>query len=151
MLGKLSRWLRMLGYDVEYSNSLDDEQLIEIAKDQSRILLTRDLTLYRKASTQGIDTFFVEGATGVEKLANLARQFNLRLEIDATVSRCPKCNTRIQSISKEKVVDKVPKTTSSIYNEFWDCPGCGQVYWRGAHWKRINKTLEEARKMLGAT
>jgi len=47
------------------------------------------------------------------------------------------------------VVGKVPKTTASYDNEFWECPGCGQVYWQGAHWKRINKTLREAKQKLG--
>jgi hypothetical protein len=148
MLGKLTRWLRLLGYDVKYSRSLSDEQLIEIAKRENRILLTRDLKLYRQAMTQKINSFFVERATEAKKLASLVRQFNLNLDFDVTVSRCPKCNAKIKPIPKEKVVDKIPETTASYYNEFWECPSCKKIYWQGAHWKRINKTLEEAKKAL---
>jgi len=134
----------MLGHDVEYSRSLSDKRLINTAKAESRILLTRDLELYQQAVKQGTNAFLVEGATEAEKLANLAKRFNFKLEIDVNVSRCPKCNTEIRPIPKDKVVNRVPEGTLSNYEEFWECPGCGQVYWQGAHWKRINKTLKDA-------
>ncbi len=146
MLGKLTRWLRMLGQDVKYSRSVDDKKLIEMAKKEHRTILTRDLKLYQQAMMQGVNTVLVEASTGAEKLADLARRFNFKLEIDVTVSRCPKCNTKIKPVPKDVVIDRVPKTTSTYYNKFWECPGCGQVYWQGAHWKRIEKTLEEAKK-----
>jgi len=148
MLGKLTRWLRMLGQDVEYSRSLSDEQLIKTAKAEKRVLLTRDLRLYQLARKGGVDSILVKGATEAEKLASLARRFNFKLEMDVTVSRCPKCNTTIKSISKENIVDRIPETTSKYYNEFWECLGCGQIYWRGTHWKRIEKTLKEAKQAL---
>lgn len=148
MLGKLSRWLRMLGHNVKYSPTLNDEQLIKIAKKEHRTLLTRDLELYRQAITKGTEAFLVEGTTEAEKLANLAKRFDLNLEIDVTVSRCPKCNTRIKPIPKDRVIDKVPLGTSSKYEEFWECPSCGQVYWRGSHWRGIETTLREARRTV---
>jgi uncharacterized protein with PIN domain len=141
MLGKLTRWLRMLGHDVEYSRS-------EKAKSEKRILLTSDFKLYQQAMMQGVDAVLVEAATGAEKLADLAKRFNFKLEIDVTVSRCPKCNTKIKPVSKDMVIDRVPKATSTYYNEFWECPKCGQIYWQGAHWKRIEETLKEAKKAL---
>jgi uncharacterized protein with PIN domain len=148
MLGKLTRWLRMLGHDVEYSRSDDDRKLVEKAKSEKRVLLTRDFKLYQQAMTQGVDVVLVEAATGAEKLADLARRFDFNLEIDVTVSRCPKCNAKIKPVSKGLVIDRVPKATSTHYNEFWECSGCGQIYWQGAHWKRIEKTLKEAKKTL---
>jgi len=149
MLGKLTRWLRMLGYDVKYSRSLNDEQLMEIAKNEHRILLTCDLELYRHAAAaQGINAFFVERTTGAKKLANLAKRFNLTLEFDVTVSRCPKCNTKIKPVLKERIIGKVHETTATYYDEFWECPNCQQIYWQGAHWNRIESTLREAREYL---
>ncbi len=148
MLGKLTRWLRMLGQDVEYSRSLNDEQLINTAKAEDRILLTRDLELYQQARKRGVNTTLVKGATEAEKLASLAKRFNFKLEIDVTVSRCPKCNTSIRPISKDEILDRIPETTSTYYDEFWECSECGQIYWQGAHWKRIEKTLKEARRAL---
>lgn len=148
MLGKLTRWLRMLGHNVKYSNKLDDSQLIAIAKKERRILLTRDLELYQQATAKGVQAFYMEGQTEAERLAKLAQKFGINLDIDMATSRCPKCNARVKSLPKEKVADKVEKTTFSYYNEFWQCPKCEQIYWQGAHWTRIRKTLEAAKENL---
>lgn len=148
MLGKLTRWLRILGHNVNYSNKLNDSLLLIKAKKEDRVLLTRDLELYQQAAAKGVNAFYIDGKTEAEKLAKLARRFSIRLEADLTLSRCPKCNTRVKSVSKEKVLDKVKKTTYSHYDEFWECPKCGQVYWQGAHWTRIRKTLEAAKETL---
>jgi uncharacterized protein with PIN domain len=145
MLGKLTRWLRLLGHNVKYSNKLDDAQLIMIAKKERRILLTRDFELYHQATAKGVDTFYLEGKTEEEKLAELAERFNIRLDIDMTSSRCPKCNTIVNLVPKERVTNKVEKSTFAHYDEFWQCPKCGQIYWQGAHWKRIRKTLQKAK------
>ena len=148
MLGKLTRWLRMLGHDVVYTGSMDDKELIQKAKKEQRILLTQDLELYQQAIGRGAEASLVEGKTEAEKLANLAKRFGFKLEIDVKVSRCPKCNTRIKPISKTDIINKIPKTTSSYYNEFWECPKCEQIYWQGAHWTKIRKTLKKAKENL---
>jgi hypothetical protein len=148
MLGKLTRWLRMLGHDVKYSNKLDDAQLIAIAKKERRILLTRDLELYQQATAKGVNAFYLEGKTEAEKLAHIAKRFNIKLDIDMATSRCTKCNTRVKPIAKEKVANKVEKSTFSYYNDFWECPKCGQIYWQGAHWIKIRKVLETTKEIL---
>jgi uncharacterized protein with PIN domain len=147
MLGKLTRWLRMLGQDVKYSNQSEDAELIATAENERRVLLTRDLELYKRASAKGIDAFYVEGHTEAEKLAGLAERFGFSLTIDLNRSRCPKCNTQIQSTPKEKLADKVEKNTFAYYEEFWTCPKCGSIYWQGAHWTGIRATLEEAKQI----
>jgi uncharacterized protein with PIN domain len=147
MLGKLTRWLRMLGHNVKYSNKLDDAQLIAIAKKEKRVLLTRDLELYQQATAKGVQAFYVDGKTEAERLAQIAKKFGISLEIDMAVSRCPKCNAQVKPTSKENVKGKVEETTFAYYNEFWECPKCGQIYWQGAHWTRIRRTLEEAKKL----
>jgi uncharacterized protein with PIN domain len=134
----------MLGQDVRYSTGSNDEQLIGAAKAELRTLLTRDLKLFQLAQKRGVDVFLVEGATVIERLASLGKRFRFRLEIDMIISRCPKCNAPIKSVAKTRIVDRVPKATSTHYSEFWECSGCGQTYWQGSHWKRIKKTLNEA-------
>jgi len=148
MLGKLTRWLRILGHDVEYTGSMDDKELVQKAKKESRVLLTRDLELYKQAIAKGAEAFLTESPDQTANLASLAKRFRFPLQIDVRASRCPKCNGRIEIVSKASVADKIPSTTSSNYNEFWQCQECGQIYWRGAHWKRIDKTLDEAKKTL---
>lgn len=144
MLGKLTRWLRMMGHDVKYSNRLDDLELSVIAKKERRVLLTRDLELYRRATAKGIAAFYLEGETEPERLAELARRFSISLVIDLKSSRCPLCNAKLRSTPKEKLAGKVEKNTFMHYNDFWKCPKCGQIYWQGAHWEHIRATLEEA-------
>jgi len=148
MLGKLTRWLRMLGQDVKYSKSIEDDELIRTAKAEGRVILTRDLKLYQQAMTKGFTAFLVEGSTEAEKLTDLAKRFNISLEFDVTTSRCPKCNSRIISVSKEEIMNEIPEATSTYYDDFWKCSDCGQIYWHGSHWKRIEKTLREAREAL---
>ena len=138
----------MLGNNVEYSRELDDAQLMAIAKKERRILLTRDLELYQRAIAKGIDAFYLDGKTAAENLSEIARRFKVKLDIDMAKSMCTKCNVRVRQVSKEKVANKVEKTTFSYYDEFWECPKCGQVYWQGAHWTRIRKTLETANENL---
>jgi len=148
MLGKLTRWLRMLGQDAEYSNSMEDSALLATAKDERRILLTRDFELYERAIGKGVETFYLEGLTGEEKLAEVAKRYGLPLEIVMSDSRCPKCNSLIQPISPEKASGKVEKNTLEHYHEFWQCSKCQQVYWQGAHWARISISLSKAKQML---
>jgi uncharacterized protein with PIN domain len=148
MLGKLTRWLRLLGHDVEYANDIDDKKLMNIAQKEKRILLTQDLELFQQATARGIDAFLVEGRTETERLACMTEKYRFPLEIDIAISRCPKCNAGIKPVSKSEAAEKIPKTTFTYYSEFWGCIKCGQIYWRGAHWKRITKTLEEAKRIV---
>jgi len=145
MLGKLTRWLRMLGHDVKYSTNLDDGELMAVSKKEKRVLLTRDLGLYQQATAKGIEAYYLEGQTEQERLAELARRFSLRLEIDMMISKCPKCNAQVRAAPKEKIADRAEKNTLEHYDEFWECPKCGQIYWQGAHWKRIRETLAAAK------
>lgn len=148
MLGKLTRWLRMLGQDVEYTGSMDDKKLIQKAKKEDRVLLTRDIELYKQAAAKGVEAFLIENPNQTANLASLAKRFKFKLEINVEVSRCPKCNGKIKVVPKADVADEIPPTTSSTYDEFWQCQNCGQVYWRGAHWKRIDEILDEAKKSV---
>ena len=146
MLGKLTRWLRMLGHDVEYIGSVDDKELIMKGKEEKRIILTRDVELYKQATAKGAEAFLIETPDQTANLAILAKRFHFKLDINMETSRCPKCNSKIKAVCKGNITDKIPLSTSSNYNEFWQCQGCGQVYWRGTHWKKIEKTLEQARE-----
>ena len=148
MLGSLARWLRMMGHNVEYSNNMDDAELLMLAKNENRVLLTRDFQLYQQATAKGTDVFYVEGQREEERLAEVAGRYGVKLEIDMTVSRCPKCNTRVEQIPKEDVKGKVEESTYRYYAEFWQCPKCGQIYWQGAHWTKIREMFDAAENNL---
>lgn len=148
MLGKLARWLRMLGQDVIYNTQLNDSELLEIAKNDNRSLITKDLELYKRACTKGLATFFVEGETESDYLAELAQRYNLTLSVDMEKSRCPICNTKLKTTPKEELLDELEKNTFTYYEKFSKCPNCGQIYWQGAHWTQISNKLNESHLKL---
>jgi hypothetical protein len=150
MLGKLARWLRMLGHDATYEKDRPDPELISIAKRGRLVLLTSDEQLYRTATMRGVESFLVTGRTEPEMLANLTERFKLNLTIDAANSRCPVCGFPIEERPKAEVEASVPPATFKVYQTFWVCtnPKCTKVYWQGSHWQKIEQTLENARKIL---
>jgi len=149
MLGKLTRWLRMMGHDAVYMNDAEDKDLVTTAAKENRILLTSDVALFRLATTRGTDAYLVKGRTEAERLAGVAGRFKFDLSVDATQSRCPTCGSELKTESKEEVKGKVPETTFKVFNQFWACsnPDCGKVYWQGSHWENIGALLEKARKI----
>ena len=159
----------MLGYETLYLKDSSDQELLSLAKLESLTLLTSDEELYRTAAMRNIETSLVQGHTEPERLAELAERYNLRLEveiinkyaelaerynlrleIDTTISKCPMCGFSIREVSKENVEKLVLPTTFKLYQSFWVCTNakCAKVYWHGSHWKKIEQTLESARKIL---
>jgi uncharacterized protein with PIN domain len=126
MLGSLNRWLRICGFDTKYIQNAPDEELLELVKNEGRVLLTRDVTLFRKAS--------------------VAVRFGLSL--GGEMSRGTECGGSLRSAAKGDVRDLVPSGTYSAYDEFWVCGSCGKVYWRGSHWGNIIDTIDEARRLV---
>ena len=145
MLGKLARWLRMLGQDTVYTTNIDDLELISRAKKEKRILITRDLTLYKKSIKNKIQTVYFKTKSIDLLLSDLSKQFEFPLSINMTLSRCPKCNQELEKITKQEAAKKVKPKTLIHYNEFWICSQCNSIYWQGSHWKKINSTLQKAR------
>lgn len=150
MLGKLARWLRILGQDVIYSVRFSDNELIDLAKTEGRVLLTKDFELYKRAIIRGLDSFYVEGKTESNRLAEISKRYGLTLAVDMDKSHCPLCNTKLQIVSKEQLNEELEKNTYTYYDKFWKCPNCGQVYWQGAHWKQIVQTLTQAQEKSSA-
>ena len=148
MLGKLARWLRMLGHDVTYNVQLNDNDLLELAKQENRIILTKDLELYQRAIAKSTGAFYLEGRSESQRLAEVANRCGLTLEIDMEKSHCPLCNAKLEATPKEQLIGELEKNTFTYYDKFWKCPNCGQVYWQGAHWKQINNTIKEAQAKL---
>jgi len=146
MLGSLTRWLRMLGQDTIYSVKLDDSQLLELAKREERAVLTKDFELYKRAINNGLDASYIEGKSEPERLSEVAKRYEFALEIDMDKSRCPVCNTPLKVAPKEELRDELKENTYTYYKNYWKCPNCGQIYWQGAHWKHIQRTLAQAQQ-----
>lgn len=153
MLGKLTRWLRMMGHDALYLNDAKDRDLVANAVKEDRILLTSDVALYRHAVSRGADAYLMKGRTEAEKLASLANRFKLDLTVNAADSRCPVCGSSLKEASKEDAREKIPATTFNAFSEFWSCsnPECAKVYWQGSHWENIRAVLEKAKEIQRRT
>jgi uncharacterized protein with PIN domain len=148
MLGNITRWLRLLGYDVEYEKVKNDNELLTRSKQEKRILLTSDAELFRLAKRRGLTAALIKKTSPDEALSKLSEKFNIHLVFDEMRSRCPACGFPLKSVNNNSIKEKIPKNTYQRYNKFWICSSssCSKVYWRGNHWKKINQTLKKARK-----
>ncbi len=144
MLGSLSRWLRICGYDAVFMENASDQKLVEKARRTRRALLTRDKELTRIAQRAGVESLLVEGEDDAHRLRDLSERLGLKLFPDD--SRCPKCNGLLDQVDKGEVKGIVPPGSYDAFNEFWRCRSCGGVFWRGSHWGNITETLRRARE-----
>ena len=146
MLGHVARWLRLLGYDTEYSRSYEDWRILKIAEEEDRVIVTRDLGLFRRARKRGLRAVYVEEPAIEKVLALLSLKFGIRLSFDKHDTRCPVCNGVLRyTTSLVDVAGKVSEAIAVRYREFWICTRCGKVYWQGRHWRNINQVLEVAK------
>lgn len=135
MLGSLARWLRFMGHDTAYPEAMSDRGLVDKARAEGRILLTRDKELAAR----------VPGAVRIrsvdleEQIREVAAAIPLRV-LDP-LSRCSVCNARIEPAPPETVRDLVPDGVRARHTEFWRCPTCGRVYWQGSHWDKMIERL----------
>jgi uncharacterized protein with PIN domain len=150
MLGNITRWLRLLGYDVKYEKLQTDKELLLESKKEKRILLTSDAELFRIAKRRGLTAALVKKTSPAEALSSLSKKFNVNLVFDEMRSRCPICGFPLKRINKNSIREKVPKNTYQRHNEFWICSSllCSKIYWHGNHWKKIDQTLKKARKEI---
>jgi len=143
MLGSVARWLRICGYDTIYRKNADDEELMEEAFRSSRILVTGDKMLAKRAKKRGIESFYIQGKSIIDRLRRIGTKYNLNLE--ASEARCPNCNGELYKTDKEEIKNLIPQRSLEAYSNFWRCKSCGSVFWRGSHWENIKHTLETAR------
>lgn len=141
MLGGLSRWLRIIGYDTLYYPDKEDTELSVEAEVKNRILVTRDAELHRQATKRGIKTILIHSDQTIEQLREITEK--MELGTIAKNTRCPRCNGVLREIEKNSVKDKVPEESFNAFYEFWICADCDAVYWKGSHWIQIQDTLKK--------
>ena len=138
MLGRLARWLRILGYDAEYFPGEDDD-LLRRALHEGRVLLTRDTHLLQRRPLP--PHLFIQSDHVMEQL----RQVIAALRLDPAaprVHRCPCCNVALESRDKAEVLGLVPEFVWSHHQAFWACPRCQRIYWPGTHWRRMEEVIK---------
>ncbi|UCF07703.1 MAG: Mut7-C RNAse domain-containing protein, partial [Thermoplasmata archaeon] len=144
MLGSLARWLRFLGFDTAYPQVLSDKELVEAAKREERILLTRDRDL---AKRKGISALYIQSTELDKQLEQVISTFNLRIE--EAFSRCSLCNSILTEVDKGSVKGRVPEKVYEWQDEFWRCEQCDKYYWQGTHYKNMEVKLKELEGKTG--
>lgn len=133
MLGKLAKWLRILGYDTLYFRDLEDERLIALAEAEGRVLLTGDEELRRHGILISSDDWR-------EQLRELAEA--VELDTRGVFTRCIECNVPLEPVGRAEVEGQVPSFVLATHEEFGRCPRCGRIYWKGTHFKSALAEVE---------
>jgi uncharacterized protein with PIN domain len=141
-LGRLTRNLRLLGFDVAYHQTADDRQLLEVMVRENRALLTRDRRLLMHAIVR--HGHYPRSQNANEQTIEVVRRFDLTTWI-APFTRCLRCNAPLQQTAKVDIIDKLEPLTKIYYDQFRRCPGCNQIYWSGSHFLKLQKRIDEIR------
>jgi len=145
MLGSLATWLRFLGVDTYYAtDEQSDDELLEVAQKEKRMLLTRDKELIIRAHSRNLPVIPIEDD-------DLDTQLELvvsKIQIDESLilTRCALCNTPLQQVEKDKVQHKVPEKVFENHTLFWRCPQCNKFYWKGTHFEKIQQKIKQLLK-----
>ncbi|GAB3164275.1 Mut7-C RNAse domain-containing protein [Telluribacter humicola] len=133
-LGRLVKLLRMLGLDTLYENDYTDAAIAQIAQEQERIILTRDIGLLKHRSVRW--GYWLRSQQADEQLLEVIRYFDLKPYFKP-FCRCLACNGLLREVPKETVLKKLPPKTRLHFEEFFQCQTCQRVYWKGSHYERM--------------
>jgi len=139
-LGKLARWLRIIGQDAAYEREIEDGELLSRAKAEDRMVLTRDTHLEEKGA--GARVTWLAANYPAHQLREVVGRFGDRIEI-AVFSRCVDCNGEVEAIAKADVEGKVPPFVFSTQEHFNRCVDCAKIYWQATHRERIEVQLRD--------
>jgi uncharacterized protein with PIN domain len=140
MLGKLAKWLRLMGQDVIYGPHLTGYGLIRAARQEGRLILTRDRRLKQK---QPPEFLFIESDGYCEQLRQVVRACGIE-PMARAFTRCAECNALLEPRAKEAVETLVPPYVFSTQERFFGCPDCRRIYWPATHHDRM---LEELKRL----
>lgn len=146
MLGKLSRWLRILGYDAAYERNITDEAIVDRVLQEGRWLLTRDRYLVQRKAVQGRFTL-IHSDFVIDQLRQLQTEYRIKLDLqEETTCRCVGCNHPLEIIPPAQAGPRVPYFIATHHSHFTGCPNCGQLYWPGTHWSHLQQRLNLLRQ-----
>jgi len=141
MLGRLAKYLRMLGFDTKYEKEIKDEELLREAKDEDRIVITRDTHLVKRKDAVGICILLTKNDVKSQLI-----ELNNAIPVFAKAApftRCSVCNTLLVPITKEQAEKNVPPYVFKTQNQFSYCPACDKVYWPATHIAKLTAFFKE--------
>jgi len=141
-LGKLVGKLRLLGFDTYFRNDLEDEEIIQIADEEKRIILTRDKGILKQNKVN--HGYYLRSDNPKKQVKEVVERFQLQNLINP-FTRCSACNGQLINVSKDKLSGLLNEDTLSFYDEFRRCKACHKIYWEGSHFKHILHWIEKLR------
>lgn len=138
-LGRLAKWLRILGFDARYERSSDKAYIMMEALKEERVLVTRNL---RFGSRHGGTLVFIRRDGLREQLKDLLGALHIGVDRGRFFRRCTLCNVPLVEVAKTEIGALVPAHVYETRDDFMRCPGCGRVYWKGTHWGNVEEVLK---------
>ena len=140
MLGRLARWLRILGYDTWYFRDISDEELVGMQRRSGRVLLTRDRALIRHGCVEKF--VFIEADCWEDQMEEVMKVFPLAVTRDRLFTRCLRCNDRLERVASAEVRGRVADFVAAAHDTFHRCPSCDRIYWPGTHREEMLQKIE---------
>jgi len=140
MLGKLAKWLKILGFDAVFFSKIEDPELLTLAHKEGRILLTRDNGLIEKS--HDIQTLFIGSEDWNEQVEQVLDEYKLWQDIQP-YSRCIECNAELKDLPKSRARNLVTPFVFEQASAFAICPSCGRVFWKGTHHQDMEGKIDE--------
>lgn len=141
MLGTLAKWLRICGFDTYYAKRhMKDKKLMDIAKKENRVIVTRDKELVYNARREQIKVIKIDTYILDEQIKKVIGKTKINKK--SILTRCLICNTILKEIPKKEVKDKVPSKVFENHEEFLSCPKCKKIYWKGTHYQKMLEKID---------
>ncbi len=141
-VGKLAKWLRMMGYDTVFFNGSNDSEMVARALAEDRIILTRDTQIMKRGViTNGrIKALLINSDVSVSQIRQVMEILKLDYQYKP-FTRCLECNQPLEERSKGQVENRVPPYVFKTQSQYMECPACHRLYWRGTHWEAMTGKL----------
>ena len=143
-VGKLARWLRLMGYDARFFDGDDDSEMVATAEAEGRVILSRDTRIMERRLITGgrIKAVLIDSDQPERQIRQVVDTLGLDSQFKP-FTICLECNHPLVERGKDEVAELVPPYVFKTQNQFMQCPNCRRIYWRGTHWQSMIKKLEE--------
>jgi len=143
-VGRLTKWLRLMGYDAQFFHGRDDSSLVAIAKAEGRVILSRDTHIMkRRLITSGqVKAVLIQSDEHERQIHQVIEELGLDYRFNL-FTLCLECNQPLVRRKKEEVKELVPPYVFKTQSQFRQCPACRRIYWRGTHWRAMTQRLKK--------
>lgn len=140
MLGRLAKWLRILGYDCRYDRTAEDDEIVRLAEAEDRVILTRDVRLTERRRARRF--LLIDSVDPDEQIRQVAMAFALVPDPERILSRCLRCNAALEPVEAERAAAEVPPYVAATQAVFRRCPACVRLYWGATHRDEVLRRIQ---------